>query len=263
MNAMRSRIASVIVLFGLLAGSPSIARPAPAPPASPSPAPSVTASASSSSSIVATGQIVDLERGYVVFSTGDAFKLAPDARVVDDATSQTPTYTVGAGVFAAITIDETSALVTDVRTSLRPLAARTPISEVPRAVVSIASTPVPNPDLVPPAILPPSRLSSDVLVTIDVEVPPETPYTDDVFITTDTSGWNAQAIKMQRLDGRRFRIQVHLKGGTEFRYLFTRGSWQSVERDRADLSRAPRTLFVPGGDSMVVSATVYRWADVQ
>lgn len=247
MRAARSAVMTGLFLVALFAAS----RADPTPAASTSPG-----------SLVATGQVVDFERGYIVFSTGDAFKLAPQVHVVDDATMSPPAYPIGPGVFAAITIDETSALVTDVRTSLAPLVERTPVAEVPRALVSAASTPVPNPDLAPPPMLPVSRLSRDVLVTIDVEVPPDTPYGDDVYVTTDTSGWNAQAIEMQRLDGRRFRIQVHLKPGTEFRYLFTRGSWQKVERDRAGLAREPRTLVVRGGDSMVVSAVVYRWSDV-
>lgn len=254
-RALAAGVALVAALVGPFA-MPSYAQPAPV--ASPTPAPTPTPA-----SIVATGQIVDLERGYIVFSTGDAFKLAPAARIVDAATGQPPSYAIVPGDFASIVIDEADALVTGVEISSEPLAAPVRIADVPRALVSRASAPVPNPDLVPPPMLSPSRLSADVLVTIVVEVPPETPLSDDVYIATDTSGWNAQAIAMQRVDGRRFRIQVHLKGGTQFRYLFTRGSWQSVERDRAGLARAPRTLFVPGGDSMIVSAVVDRWADIR
>ena len=38
-------------------------------------------------------------------------------------------------------------------------------------------------------------------VTLVVEVPANTPFTDDVYVATDTSGWNPQAIRMQRVDG--------------------------------------------------------------
>ena len=223
------------------------------------PPPAANANASP---FVASGQIVDLERGYIVFATGDAFKLDPSVRIVDSVTGVAPSYAIVPGVFASITIDQTSALVTDVRTSLRPLPEGTSIAKVPQSLVSVASSPKPNPDLAPPPVLFRSTLSNTVRVTIDVEVPPETPLGDDIYITTDSSGWNAQAIKMQRLDGRHFRIQIDLKGGTQFRYLFTRGSWQSVERARSGLARDARTLFVPGGDSMVLDASVYRWADL-
>jgi len=209
------------------------------------------------------GQIVDLERGYVVFASGDAFKLAPDATIVDDATDAAPAYAVVPGVYALAALDQTSALVTSIRTSQRPLPGGVPAAKVPRQFVAVASPRLPNPDLAPPPVQYRSKLSPDVLVTITVEVPPDTPYADDVYITTDSSGWNAQAIKMQRIDGRHFRILVHLKGGAAFHYLFTRGSWQSVERDRSGLQRTARYLEVPGGDSMNVSLTVFRWADLQ
>lgn len=260
MMAQRMLLAAFAACALLLGATPLHAQPAPAA----SPSPTTTAGPTPAGvPLIASGQIVDIERGYIVFASGDAFRLDPAARVIDDNTSLSPSYVVGPGVFASITIDRTTALVTEVRTSLRPLPEGAPVSDVPRALVSVASSPQPNPDLAPPPLRFRSQLSKDVIVTIDVEVPPETPYGDDIYVTTDASGWNAQAIKMQRIDGRRFRIQVHLKGGTQFRYLFTRGSWQSVERDRSGLERAPRTLSVPGGDSMVVSTTVYRWADVQ
>ncbi|HET9342470.1 MAG TPA: hypothetical protein VFO25_06125 [Candidatus Eremiobacteraceae bacterium] len=213
--------------------------------------------------LIASGQVVDLERGYIVFATGDAFKLDPAARIVDISTRIAPTYPIAPGIFASITIDRATALVTDVRTSLDPLAEGMPIAQVPRALVSAASPPKRNPDLAPPPKTFHSQLSSAVRVTIDVEVPPETPLGDDIYITTDSSGWNAQAIKMQRVNGRHFRIQVDLGVGTQFRYLFTRGSWQSVERARSGLERDPRTLVVASGDSMVLDVTVYRWADIQ
>jgi hypothetical protein len=224
---------------------------APEAPATPQPA------------IVINGQMVDIERGYIVFASGDAFKLSATPEIVDDATGAAPAYAVTPGLYAAATLDPMTALVTSVRLSPRAMLGGTPASLVPRQYVAAVSPQQPNPDLAPPAVSYTSKLSPDVLVTIGVEVPPETPYTDDIYVTTDSSDWNAQAIKMQRIDGRHFRIQIHLKGGSEFHYLFTRGSWQSVERDRSGLQRSPRFLAVPGGDSMVLSLTVFRWADVQ
>lgn len=260
MMTVRTALAAIAFFAIAFAAAPVGASPTPAPTLAPIASPSPSASPTP---LVASGQVVDLERGYIVFATGDAFKLDPAVRIVDDGTGLAPTYAIAPGVFAAITIDQTTALVTDVRTSLDPLAEGVDIVKIPRALVSVASSPKPNPDLAPPPVTLRSQLSSTVRVAIDVEVPPETPLGDDIYITTDTSGWNAQAIKMQRVNGRHFRIQIDLKGGTQFRYLFTRGSWQTVERARSGLARDPRTLSVPGGDSMVLDATVYRWADIQ
>ena len=208
------------------------------------------------------GQVVDFERGYIVFASGDAFKVAPTATIVDDLTGAPPRYAISPGTFAVATLDAATALVTSIRISSKPIPEGTPAAQVPRQFVSAASKPQPNPDLAPPRVSYESKLSRDVLVTVSVEVPPETPYSDDIYIATDSSGWDAQAIKMQRVDGRHFRIQIHLRGGVEFHYLFTRGSWQSVERDKSGLRRQPRFLSVPGGDFMVVNLTVYRWADI-
>jgi hypothetical protein len=252
MNARRVAAAAGALVAIVLAASLLCSMRADAAAISAAPAP-----------LIASGQVVDLERGYIVFATGDAFKLDQAARIVDDRTGIAPSYPIAPGIFASITIDPTTALVTDVRTSLAPLAEGMPIAQIPRALVAVASAPKRNPDLAPPKGMLRSQLSSTVRVTIDAEVPPETPLGDDIYITTDSSGWNAQAIKMQRVNGRHFRIQVDLKAGTQFHYLFTRGSWQSVERAPSGLARDPRTLFVPGGDSMVLDATVYRWADIQ
>lgn len=263
--ALRFGLAMIVAAASPVPASPS---PTPAPivsPASPtsaSPLPVPSASPIAGPLLV-NGQIVDCEKGYIVFASGDAFKLAPDATIVDDASGAAPAYAITPGLYAVAELDQSTALVTSVRTSVRPLPQGTPAAKVPQQFVAVASARVPNPDLAPPPVRYTSALSPDVLVTVTVEVPPDTPYTDDVYITTDSSGWNAQAIKMQRIDGRHFRILVHLKGGAEFHYLFTRGSWQSVERDRSGLQRSPRFLQVPGGDSMTVSLTVFRWADLQ
>jgi len=231
-------------------------------PTQQTPPPDIAAPSPTPEPLLVNGQVIDIERGYVVFSSGDAFKLAPNAEIVDDISGTTPTYQLTPGIFAVATLDPSSGLVLSLRTSHRPLSAGTPAAQIPRRYVVAASSPRPNPDLVERHALYTSVLSKAVAVTVTVAVPPETPFNDDVYMATDTSGWNPQAIKMQRLDGLHFRIQMDLRGGTEIHYLFTRGTWNNVELDRAGLQRKPRDLFVPGGDSQIVDATVRRWADL-
>lgn len=208
------------------------------------------------------GQVLDLERGYVVFSSGDALKTAPDVRIVDAVTHAQPKYPLDPGFFAIAIVDQNTGTVVELQTSLRPLAGGVPETSVPRRFVIAASPPRPNPDLAPAASVRTSVLSKQVTVAITVTVPADTPFTANVFMATDTSGWDAQAVKMQRLDGLHFRIQMDLAGGTEIHYLFTRGSWATVEREQSGLQRRARTLFVPGGDSQIVEAKIYRWADL-
>jgi hypothetical protein len=208
------------------------------------------------------GQLLDLERGYVVFSTGDALRMAPDAAVIDDATGVAPVYAIEPGLYAIAVVDLSTGFVTSLRIGRAPLPGATPVAEVPRALVSAASSPQPNPDLAPRPTKYQSKLSAAVQVTITVSVPPDTPFAADIYMATDTSSWNAQAIKMQRVNGRDFRIVLQLQGGTDFHYLFTRGTWSTVERDRSGLQRKARELFVEGGDALDVSAKVARWADL-
>ena len=236
------------------------ARATPIPQASQTPPPDVTATPAPQLSRY-SGQLLDLERGYVVFSTGDALRVSPDISIVDDDTNVAPTYPIEPGLYA-IAVVSPDGLVTSLRVAHSPRPNATPIADVPRAFVSAASSPQPNPDLVPPKSRYTSKLSPAVQVTITVLVPPNTPFDADVYIATDTSGWNAQAIKMQRVDGRHFRIVSQLQGGTDFHYLFTRGSWSNVERARSGLQREARDLVVEGGDALDVAATVARWADL-
>jgi hypothetical protein len=208
------------------------------------------------------GQIIDFERGFIVFASGDAFRVGPAVVTQDAKTKMPPEFSIEPGLYAVATLDSFSGLVTLVRFSRTPLPEGTPAAQIPRKYVAVESSPVPNPDLVPSKSLYSSPLSPVETVTVVVQVPPNTPYTDDVYLATDTSGWNPQAIKTQRMDGLHFRIQFELKGGTDFHFLFTRGSWRSVERDRSGLARKPRDLYVPGGAAQDIAATVYRWADL-
>lgn len=209
-----------------------------------------------------TGQLIDVEQGYIVFSTGDALRLAPDAQFVYAATGKPYTARIQPGDYAAATLDDKGAVAL-VRISDMPIGEGTPITQVPRQFVVQASAPQPNPDLASkPTQYPPSKLSPLEQVSITVEVPPQTPFADDVYIATDTSGWNPQAVKMQRIDGRHFRMSMLVSPGTEFRYLFTRGSWATVESDPAGLRRTPRTLKAEGGAALAVDATVRRWIDL-
>jgi hypothetical protein len=236
-----------------IAAAPAATQTAPPDVAAPSPAPL---------GLEFNGQVIDIERGYVVFSSGDALRLARAVSIKDAATNVAPTYKLAPGFYAVATIDQSTGEVSALRTSLKALPGGTAVALVPRRYVIAASSPKPNPDLAPHHATFTSALSKKVTVSVTVQVPPNTPFTDDVYMTTDTSGWNAQAIKMQRVDGLHFSIQMDLAGGTVIHYLFTRGNWTTVERDRAGLQRKPRSLDIEGGDSQIVDATVFRWADL-
>jgi hypothetical protein len=253
-------IASARVIAGLtLAAIVAFATPA---FGDPTPSSSLSAVASPAAAQRFSGQVLDVERGYIVFSTGAALRLAPDAMFTDLATGQSRNAAITPGQYAEVTFDP-NGLVTAVSVSDAPIPTTNPMEDVPRAYIVQATAAYPNPDLIPPANLyPVSKLSATERVTITVDVPPQTPFSDDVYMATETSGWNPQAVKLQRIDGRRFRVSMDVSPGTHFRYLFTRGSWASVESDAAGLRRTARTLNAQGGVSLVVDDTIRRWVDL-
>jgi hypothetical protein len=142
-------------------------------------------------------------------------------------------------------------------------------ADVARFAVA-ASSPVPNPDLLQAIETPePGQKGTfaqhysgqPVLVTFIVQVPPTTPFTSSVYITTDQSGWNAQAIPMDRVDALHYEITRRYASGTNFHYLYDRGSFQSEEIAQNGLSRLPRDFIVPDADVRVIRDTVFGWND--
>ena len=196
------------------------------------------------------------------FSSGDTLRLASNVSLIDASTGAPLAAAPSPGAFALASVDPTSGLVTTVHFSPKPFPQGTPIAQLPRQYVVQASSPQPNPELEAPRSTFTSKLSSATLVRVTVQVPPNTPFTDEVFMTTDTSGWNPRAVKMLRQDTLHFFIEMNLRTGTEFHFLFTRGSWQSGERDRNGLERTPRDLYVGGSDVLRIETNIYRWADL-
>lgn len=225
-----------------------------------------------SGTTVVTGQLLAYEDGFVFFTTGDGFRVAPNV-AIKDATGKTPTMMVPAPrVWARATFDATGTVV-ELDLSREPLKPEGSFADVSRFAVAL-STPVPNPDLVPASAPPgeptpkpgasavPHHVSGNpVLVTFVVQVPPNTPFTASVYITTDQSGWNAQAIPMTRIDTLHYEITRRLAPGTVFRYLYDRGSLNSQEIAENGLQRNPRMVAITNADVRVVRDTVYAWLD--
>ncbi|MBV8530918.1 MAG: hypothetical protein JO104_06340, partial [Candidatus Eremiobacteraeota bacterium] len=153
--------------------------------------------------------------------------------------------------------------------SRAPLPPQGSFADVGRFAVALSS-PVPNPDLLkavetpaPGETFAPTQHFSGkpVLVTFIVQVPPYTPFTSSIYISTDQSGWNAQAIPMDRVDALHYQITRRFNSGTIFRYLYDRGSLQSQEVAQNGLARQPRDLVVTDADVRVLRDTVYAWQD--
>ena len=55
-----------------------------------------------------TGQLLDVRNGYVYFSTGDAFQLAPDAKILDYDTGKPTTLQPHVKLYARAVLDPTT-----------------------------------------------------------------------------------------------------------------------------------------------------------
>jgi hypothetical protein len=214
--------------------------------------------------VVVTGQILDYEQGYVFFTTGDGFRVAPSAPVLDF-TSQAPTSTPPvARDWVRATFDATGTVV-KLEVSAKKLPAQGDLASVHQYAVALSS-PQPNPDLGGP--LPTTRngvpitfSGKPVLVSFDVVVPPTTPQTATIYLTTDQSGWDPQAIRLDRIDALHFRVTRRISSGTKLSYLYTRGSLTNEEVGENLLEREPRVLLVTDADIRTQADTVYAWAD--
>ncbi|MBV9719533.1 MAG: hypothetical protein JOZ77_09440 [Candidatus Eremiobacteraeota bacterium] len=223
--------------------------------------------------VVVSGQLLAYQDGYVFFTTGDGFRVAHDIVLRDAKTGAASSIRPAPRVWARATFDP-SGTVTELDLSRSPLPPEGSFDDVSRFAVAL-STPVPNPDLLRNVVTPepndlggPSSVASivqfsgkPVLVTFIVQVPPNTPFTSSVYITNDVSGWNAQAIPMDRVDALHYQITRRYNSGTIFRYLYDRGTFQSQESAQNGLQRPPRQLIITNADVRVIRDTVYAWQD--
>lgn len=104
-------------------------------------------------------------------------------------------------------------------------------------------------------------LSDLVDLTIDVTVPQNTPPDATVFISgsIDAVGsWDPEAVPLIQRDAYLWEITLSLPRGTQFEYKFTRGSWNTVEKD--EKCAEVQNRIIEAGPT-VEEVTVENWAD--
>jgi hypothetical protein len=212
-----------------------------------------------------TGQVLDYEKGFVFFTTGDGFRVASNVEILDLTSGHPSARAPHPRDYARVTFDPAGE-VTEIELTSNVLPNQ--MTYLPLQKFTVALSPSePNPDLALPTPRPGSHgllntfTGRLVLVGFTVEVPPETPLTDEVYIMTDQSGWNPQSIRMDRVDALHFRIVRQIASGTHFKYLYTRGSLATEERDRNRLEATPRDFLVADADTKTIPDVVYGWAD--
>ena len=220
-----------------------------------------------SPSVSITGQLLAYQDGYVFFTSGNGFKVSPDVRVLDDATKHTATMLPKPRVYARAVFDGAGQVV-ELDLSKAPLPLE-PLSEQVASYVVAASPSYPNPDLAPapskysrlPANAPPTGSGKLVLLNITVQVPPNTPLGSQIYMATDTTSWNPQAIALVRVDALHFRVVRRFASGTILHYIYTRGSLATEERGENGLDVPAHSVIVTDADVRAINDVVYRWAD--
>jgi hypothetical protein len=206
-----------------------------------------------------TGQLLDVRNGYVFFTTGDAFKASPTMKIADYDTGNATTLQPAPKLFARAVLDPSTHQVVELDLTKRRLPADKAYAAA-HAFVTVKSTPEPAPEIVGQRIT-----GKEVPVAFNVVVPPNTPLDANVYITTDASGWDPQAIKLDRVDALHYRAVRRFASGTRFSFRVTRGTWTSVEIGQDGLalptSDPHRSFFVKEVDAQAVPVTVYAWSD--
>jgi len=211
--------------------------------------------------VVATAQLLDYQKGFVFITTGDAFRVAPNVKILDASTNQPATTTPGPRDYARLTFAQ-DGTVTVIALSKRKLPAQGDVSKLHRFAISL-STPLPNPEL---ASAPKGTCSFEgtphlVPVRFVVQVPPSTQPADNVYMSTDQSAWNPQAYRMNRVDALHYATTLKFMSGTDLAYLFDRGTTQSFPRAQNGLEQEPFHLCVRISTVLSVTRVVYHWGD--
>jgi hypothetical protein len=124
-----------------------------------------------------------------------------------------------------------------------------PGSKIPRAAYLIA-----------PAAERDADETQLVTSTIDVFVPARTPPGDDIYVSTERSGWSPSEVRMDRVDVRHFRLVLQLRRGARVAFRVTRGSYGTIERDAA--RALPPAHVASGEPDAHVRIDIPAWADI-
>jgi hypothetical protein len=214
--------------------------------------------------VTIAGQLLAYQDGFVFFTTGDGFRLAPDVAILDEKTKQ-PSKQIPKPRDYARAVFNDAGQVVELDLSDQPYPVG-PLPDAAQAFAVTASTPYPNAELAAP----PQTTSNGVvktfsgklvLVKFEVQIPPTTPITAQVYIMTDVSGWNPQAIEMSRIDALHFVVVRQMASGTVLHYLYTLGTMQNEEVGANGLSLRPRELMVNDSDTNSTNSVVASWAN--
>lgn len=103
-------------------------------------------------------------------------------------------------------------------------------------------------------------LSQTVMVTFNVTVPEFTPEEDTVYIVGTLNDWDPDELAMNKVNLNSWQRILELAENSSFEYKYTRGNWETVEKDVAGEEIKNRTLSTDSTD-FSLNDEVVNWRD--
>ena len=103
-------------------------------------------------------------------------------------------------------------------------------------------------------------LSQTVMVTFNVTVPEFTPEEDTVYIVGTLNDWDPDELAMSKVNLNSWQRILELAENSSFEYKYTRGNWETVEKDVAGEEIENRTLSTDSTD-FSLNDEVVNWRD--
>jgi hypothetical protein len=215
-------------------------------------APEVTAKPSTSPpgaqhELLLRARVLTIAPGYLILTTGDALRLEADAVVPSD---------LRLGQTIRVRLNTTSHQVRSIESAPgASVPGEIEASALPRAYVTANAASMRTSEN--GANTTQARM---LTVTIDLEVPDDTPIGDDIYLSTERSNFSPAEQRMNRVDAHHWTTTLSLVEGAVLHYQFTRGTYAAVERDRSGGIVTPHALSAHTG--LHTTDTVARWADI-
>jgi hypothetical protein len=176
---------------------------------------------------------------YLIVSGGDALRVAKDCRCA----------TLPPGTAAIVGLDA-HGVVVELR---RPRAGETASESLPTSAIAV--------DPRSSRTLHAAQVAAQtVTITLTVAVPADTPPGDNLYVSTERSGWNAAELRMQRVDPLHWSIQLRLPAGVPLLYRYSRGSFATLEAGRSGQLAPARKIVAKEG--LVTHDVIVRFGDL-
>jgi len=168
-------------------------------------------------------RLVTYNNGYVVTTSGIAYKLVGPAASIAAPTDL--------GTFLRLRVDPQNNTAFDLAASKQPFAG--------------------------------GPLAAPVSVTFIVTVPSNTPPSDIIYLASDASSWIPNGVRMSPLSANRWTATLTIGQGSSLKYKYTRGSWPTAESNQSGIEIPNRSLSVTkSGTGQTVQDAVARWSDL-